>query len=220
VPKTIAEIAIEAGLMTRATVVKAGKMAEARKLPLVVIMVRELGIDEVALVGALRKQGRVPLIDPGAVSFDLEALRLITRDVSARLRAFPIGLTSEGTSRVLRVAMADPTDETAIAELESLTHCEIETAALPLSAIDELVDKGYNQLATTIVHRGTMFVTGKAKLAPFETDEISVTAQIPLSALQPDVADVEQRVTALVGLLVAKGVITEAELHEALKKQK
>jgi hypothetical protein len=220
VPKTIAEIAIEAGLTTKASAARAGKMAEERKLPLVVVMVRDLGIDEVALVAALRKQTRIPLIDPATISIDVEALRTISRDVCARLRAFPIAMTVDGHSRVLRVAMADPTDTTAIAELESLTHCEIDTAALPLSAIDELVDKGYRQLSTAVVHRGTMFVTGKAKLVPLDNDEISVTAQIPISALQAaGGADVEARLEALIGLLVAKGVITDAELAEAVKKR-
>lgn len=215
--KTIAEIAIEAGLMTKAAAAKAGKMAEERKQPLVAIMVRELGIDEVALVGALRKQTRVPLIDPAAIQVDVEPLRLIARDVCARLRVFPMSLSTEGKARILRVAMADPTDSTAIAELESLTHCEIETAALPLSAIDELVDKGYRQFSTAVVHRG--FVTGKARVVvPVEGEsEISVTAQIPLSALQPDY---ETRLDALIGLLVAKGLITAAELAEEMKKSK
>jgi hypothetical protein len=219
-PKTIAEIAIEAGLMTKANAARAGKLAEERRQPLVVVMIRELGIDEVALVGALRKQTRVPLLDPAQIHIDTDALRLIARDVCARLRALPIGLTIEGTSRVLKVAMADPTDTTAIAELESLTHCEIDTAALPLSAIDELVDKGYKQISTAVVHRGTMFVTGKAKVVPLDGDEISVTAQIPLSALQASALqpDVESRLEALIGLLVAKGVITDAELADAVKK--
>jgi hypothetical protein len=217
VPKTIAEIAIEAGLTTKASAARAGKLAEERKLPLVVVMVRELGIDEVALVGALRKQTRIPLLDPATISIDVEALRAISRDVCARLRAFPIAMTADGQGRVLRVAMADPTDTTSIAELEALTHCEIDTVALPLSAIDELVDKGYRQLSTAVVHRGTMFVTGKAKLVPLDNDEISVTAQIPISALQPDV---EARLEALVDLLVAKGVITDAELAEAVKKRR
>jgi hypothetical protein len=60
-----------------------------------------------------------------------------------------------------------------------------------------------------------MFVTGKAKLVPLDNDEISVTAQIPISALQ---ADVDARLEALIGLLVAKGVITDAELADAVKK--
>ena len=217
--KTIAEIAIEAGLLTKAAATKAGKMAEERKQPLVVVLVREIGIDEVALVGQLRKQTRVPLLDPADVQIDVEALRLVARDVCARLRVLPIGLATEGTTRVLKLAMADPTDTAAVSEIEHLTHCDIDTAALPLSAIEELVDKGYKQVSTAVVHRGTMFVTGKAKVVPIEgvNDEISVTAQIPLSALQPDLED---RVNALVSLLVSKGVITESELADSVKKLK
>jgi hypothetical protein len=48
-----------------------------------------------------------------------------------------------------------------------------------------------------------------------------VTAQIPLAALQghaPD--DLDAKLAALVSLLVAKGVVTEAELAEALRKGK
>ena len=42
--KTLGEIAIEAGLVNRASAAKAGRMAEERKLPLVVVLVRELGV--------------------------------------------------------------------------------------------------------------------------------------------------------------------------------
>src|SRR5439155_20114786 len=124
--KTLAAIAIEAGLLTKERAVKAGKISEDKKLPLVVVLVRELGIDEVALVGQLRKQTRVPLLDPAEVQIDVEALRLVARDVCARLRVLPTGLTTEGTNKILRVAMADPTDTQAVAELEQLTHCEID----------------------------------------------------------------------------------------------
>ncbi len=222
-PKTLAEIAIEAGLVTKAQASKAGRMADERKLPLVVVLVRDLGVDEVALVGALRKQTRVPLLDPADIQVDPEALRVLARDVCARRRVLPLALSHDGASRVLRLAMADPTDTAAVAEIENLTHCEIEIAVLPLSAIDELLDKKYRQISTAVVHRGTMFVTGKAKVIPLSADgdEISVTAQIPISALRPpDDRETELKLTALVNVLVAKGVLTEAELVEALRKLK
>ena len=55
--------------------------------------------------------------------------------------------------------------------------------------------------------------------------EISETAEIPLAAfhaMDPDAAssDLEAKLSALVSLLVAKGVFTEAELAEALQKPK
>ena len=225
-------------------------MAEQRKQPLVVMLVRELGVDEVALVAVLRKQTRVPLIDPGSIEIDPEALRQVPRDMCARLRVLPLSLTPDGGGKLLRLAMADPTDTSAVAEIEQLTHCEVEVNVLPLSAIDELVDKGYRQVNTAVVSRsgnaGTTFVTSRGRSAetplrpghrakPEAPDqrsglleaeaEISETAEIPLSALHamdPDAAtgDLEAKLSALVGLLVAKGVFTEAELAEALRKPK
>jgi hypothetical protein len=226
VPKTLGEIAIEAGLVNKASASKAGRLADERKLPLVVVLVRELGVDEVALVGALRKQTRVPLIDPGSLQIDPEALRHVPRDVCARLRVLPMSVTRDGSGKLMRIAMADPTDTAAVAEIEQLTHCDVEVNALPLSAIDELVDKGYRQVNTAVVSRagnpGAMAsVTSRGRTPPETESEVSVTAQIPIATLQamaPD--DLETRLTALVNALVAKGVVTEAELAEALRKLK
>jgi hypothetical protein len=228
VPKTLAEIAIEAGLVTKADAQKAGKMAEERKEPLVVMLVREIGVDEVALVGAIRKATRVPLIDPAEIQIDPEALRHVERDACFRLRVMPLGITAEGDVKILRLAMADPTDTSGILEIQSLTQYEIDVSVLPLSAIEELLKKGYRQLTTAVVTRPTghtSFITQKGKIASaadIPESEVSVTAQIPLAALHafggsPD--DLEARFMSLVHLLVAKGVITEAE-GEALRKVK
>lgn len=223
-PKTLGEIAIEAGLVNKASAAKAGRLADERKLPLVVVLVRELGVDEVALVGALRRQTRVPLIDPGSLEIDPEALRQVPRDVCARLRVLPLSMASDGGGKLMRIAMADPTDTAAVAEIEQLTHCDVEVNALPLSAIDELVDKGYRQVNTAVVSRAgspgpRALVTSHGRVPAEAESEVSVTAQMPVAALQaqaPD--DVEARLTALVHVLVAKGVLTEAELAEALRK--
>jgi len=221
-PKTLAEIAIEAGLVNKANAAKAGRLADQQKLPLVVTLIKDLGVDEVALLGAIRKQTRIPLIDPAGIQIESDALRLLARDVCARLRVLPLTLTHEGPNKILRLAMADPTDTAAVAEVEQLTHCEIEICALPLSAIDELVVKGYRQINTSVISRpggGTMFITSKGKLQNVETEsEVSVTAQIPISALQQAVGtdDLEARLSALVQVLTSKGLITEAELAEAL----
>jgi len=226
VPKTLAEIAIEAGLVNKANAAKAGRLADERKQPLVVTLIKELGVDEIALIAAIRKQTRIPLIDPADIQIDPDALRMIARDVCARLRVLPLAVTSDGGAKVLRLAMADPTDTAALAEVEQLTHCEIEVNALPLSAIDELVAKGYRQINTGVINRpggGTMFITSKGKLQNVETEsEVSVTAQIPISALQQAVGtdDLEARLSALVQVLTSKGLITEAELAEALRKPK
>src|SRR5262245_55942398 len=107
-------------------------MAEEQNQPLVVTLIRELGVDEVQLVGAvqpvgsLRKQTRVPLIDPADIQIDAEALRLVPRELCARLRVLPLAIDSAGAAKIMKLAMADPTDEAAIAEVEQLAQCEID----------------------------------------------------------------------------------------------
>ncbi len=225
--KTLAEIAIEAGLVTKAGAAKAGRLSEERQLPLVVILIRDLKVDELALIAALRKQTRVPLLDPGHIEVDPEALRLVPRDSCARLRVLPIGVNLDGKTRVLRVAMADPTDTSAILELEVIANCEIEVTALPLSAIEELVDKGYKQFSTAVTGRPRPYSDSLSRphrmVYPIDgsgdpAHEVSVTAQIPLQALIPAGPDLEQRFAAVCQLLVTKGIVTDAELAEALKK--
>jgi hypothetical protein len=221
--KTLAEIAIEAGLVTKDNAVKAGRIAAQRQEPLVHVLIRELGVDEVALIGALRKQTRVPLIDPADVEVDPDALRAVTRDVCPRLRVLPLQVATDGSAKVLRIAMADPTDASAILELEHITHCEIEVTALPLSAIEELVEKGYKGISTAVVQRPRNLSSLSRKtpiaidVATLSESEVSVTAQIPLDSMKPD-PGLEAKFAALCHLLVAKGLVSEAELLEALKK--
>jgi hypothetical protein len=218
--KTLAEIAIEAGLVTKDSAVKAGRIAATRQEPLVSVLIRELGVDEVALIGALRKQTRVPLIDPADVQVDPEALRMVARDVCQRLRVLPLSVTHDGSTKVLRIAMADPTDTSAILELEQLAGSEIEVTALPLSAVEELVDKGYRHFSTAVVSRSAGVIVRRTRTSPIPEithgpeSEISVTAQIPLLALAAP--DLEARFSALCALLVKKGVISDAELSDAL----
>jgi hypothetical protein len=219
--KTLAEIAIEAGLVTKDQAVKAGRIAATRQQPLIHVLVHELKVDEVALIGALRKQTRVPLIDPGDIEVDPEALRMVSRDVCARLRVLPLSVALDGQTKVLRIAMADPTDTSAILELEQLAACEIEVTALPLSAIEELVEKGYKQFSTAVIsRRDNLFVnrtrTGPIRIHHDAESEISVTAQIPLVSLMGQ--DLEARFNALCQLLLAKGVVSEGELAELIKK--
>jgi hypothetical protein len=216
--KTLAEIAIDARLVDKAGVAKAGKLADERKQPLVVMFVRELGIDEVALIAAIKKQTRVPIIDPAGVRVDPEALRMIPKEACARLRVLPLGMTADLNGKILRLAMADPTDSAAVAEIAHLSHCDVDVSALPLSAIEELVDKGYRQI-NTVITRTTLLGGKVMPILDGGESEVSVTAQIPISALRQVVeTDAEQRLAALVQLLVSKGVITEDELAEALRK--
>jgi hypothetical protein len=234
VQKNLADIAVEAGLVSRSDAARARRIADERGMPLVSALVREIGADELTLVGALRRILRVPLIDPGSVRPDPDALREVPRDVCRRLKVLPIALSADTSGvRVMRLAMADPTDGAAIAEVEHLTTCELDITALPLSAIEELTETGYRGMTTEVVQRarrpfgeGVMTHTpliasiGSIGSGPSDGDDGSDAPEAPATVPHHSIADEADallRVRALVQLLVAKGVFRDDEYEEAVR---
>ncbi|MBP6631171.1 MAG: hypothetical protein KA297_17180 [Kofleriaceae bacterium] len=219
--KTLAEIAIEARLISKSDAARVGRIADQKGLPVIAVLVRELGVDEVALVAAIRRQTRVPLLDPADARPDPEAIRLVAKDVCKRLRVLPLGQAVDPSAssgpaggKVLRLAMADPTDAAAVAELEQLTGYELEITALPLSAVEELIEKGYQGFTTAVVRapRRRFGERVVATTSPHHRALVEKTVEVPLAVPLPSVHDPEQKLDALVRLLVKKGVISEAEL--------
>ena len=208
--RTLSQIAVEAGLVSRADLARAQELADEQRTPLVVVLLRELGVDEVALVGALRRELRVLAIDPRAIRPDTEALRELPRELCRRLRVVPLqvrGGEPGGDDKEIWLAMADPTDHGAIAEVERLTGAVVDVAILPLSAIEDLGERGYKELNTQVVRRSTRVFGEGVRVATR-----------PHRRGEPDPGEppVEARLEALVRLLVDKGVITADEYERAV----
>jgi hypothetical protein len=234
-PKPLAEIAIDAGLVDRDQVARAAAQADATGVPLIVALVRGQGLDELALVAAVRRQMRVPLSDPAHVQLDPDALREIPRDVCRRLRVLPLSVAVYNRGpRLLRVAMADPTDPVAIAEIEHISGCRIEVTLMPLSAIEEMVEKGYRAFVTEVMQRvpAGPAKTGKPRsgfeLSPATTpralvgrggdlDEDGAPATMPFHRLSEE-AHITLRHQALLDLLVEKNLISEDEYEERVRQ--
>ncbi|HRC56184.1 MAG: hypothetical protein IPI49_17715 [Myxococcales bacterium] len=235
-PKTLAEIAIDGGLVTKADAARAGRLAETRSQALIVVLVRELAVDEVALIAALHRQMRVTVLDPREIHVEPDALREVPKDACERLHILPLSVGTDPTGvRMLTVAMADPTDTSAIAELEQITGCEIEVTALLFSAVEEWVTKAYKGLTTAVMKApqrsgNRLFVTSKLSttavhrmmesLPSLSSDgEISETVRIAVRGGSPGSdGDGELRLAALIRALVAKGLVTEEELEAQVQE--
>jgi Type II secretion system (T2SS), protein E, N-terminal domain len=210
VPKTLSLIAVEAGLVSRADLARAEDLADEQRVPLVVVLVREFGLDEVALVGALRRELRVLAIDPRAIRPDTDALRELPREVCRRLRVVPLqvrGGDPGGDDKEIWLAMADPTDHGAIAEVERHTGAVVDVAVLPLSAIEDLGERGYQELNTQVVRRSSRVFGGEVSVSTKPHQRVDGEALGPVS--------VEVKVEALVRVLIDKGVIT-ADDYDAM----
>jgi Type II secretion system (T2SS), protein E, N-terminal domain len=222
-PKSLAQIAVDAGLLSRADVARAQEVANERSLPLVVVVVREFGVDEIALVAAFRRELRILMIDPKAVTPDLEAFRQVPRELCRKHRVAPLEIRG-GPGRddkELWLAMADPTDTAAIAAIEQATGALVDVALLPLSAIDELIEQGDKQ-STKVVRRagkpfgGRAVVVTRPHARALTDDSVESTATMRLKITEQ--ADTATKLAALVKLLVAKGVIGQDEYDDAIRE--
>ncbi|HUQ02298.1 MAG TPA: hypothetical protein VM261_07355 [Kofleriaceae bacterium] len=224
-PKTLAQIAVDAGLLSRADVGRAEQLADEKRVPLVAALVREMGVDEVALVGAFRRELRLLSVDPRAVKPETDALREVSRDLCKRLCVVPLRVSGPPEDdKEIWLAMADPTDMGAVAEVERVTGGIVDPALLPLSAIDELIDRGYKELNTQVVKRAkagkvfgenvTVHTKPHARVDGDDTQDHSRT--VPFHQIA-DEADVATRVAALVNVLIDKGVIDEADYEAAIR---
>lgn len=238
--KRLAEIVIDAKLASREQVVRAARLAEERRIPLIAALVRQEGMDELALVAAIRRQVRVPLLDPALVELDPEALRELPQDACTRLGVMPIAVSSyDADTRTLQLAMADPTDAVAVAEVEHITGCQIEGHLMPLSAIEELVQKSYRSFVTEVMRREPDQATQPIPSALVQAQDtrrvqapqIEDATGDPQAALEPsearpttvpfhriaDEASLELRHGALLELLMQKNLVTEAEYEEQIR---
>jgi hypothetical protein len=193
----------------------------------------------------MKKALHLPLLDAASAMVDPETIRELSSEVATRLRALPMSAALEGNRKVLRVAMADPTDLVALAELEEFANCDLELCLLPLSVLEEMIDRVYRAYSTAVVQRPSaraqefvdnIFVTkgrrrktGAMVSSGFDENEISVTAQVPLVSLASlaggDVdltapasswRDLDLRFRGLYRALIIKGVITASDVVEAM----
>ena len=220
-PKRLAEIVIDAGLAGREQVIEAAHAADEHRLPLVAALVHHGSVDELALVAAIKRQVRIAMIDPALARHDPEAMREIPQEVCRRLRIMPLAVSLYDTgTRVLRLAMADPTDAIAIAEVEHITGCQVESALMPLSAVEEMVETGYRSFITEVMRRKPPAPAEAAAVAkaaaPAPADEPVQPSTVPFHRVS-DEASLEVRHRALLELLLEKRVFDEQEYEEHIR---
>jgi len=220
VPKPLAEIVIEEGLVSRETLDRAAQHSDENGIPLVAALIREFKLDEVGVVAAIRRHVRVPMLDPKTAIPEPEAIREIPRDVCQRLRVVPLSVAVyDDGPKLLRLAMADPTDTVTVAEVEHVSGCSVEPELMTLSAIEELVETAYRHSVTEVMKRNRKpFGEGVVKQVggPGEPASGDSPGTVPYHRVS-DEAELSIRVEALVTLLLEKGVISDDEFEEQVR---
>jgi type II secretion system (T2SS) protein E len=203
--KTLADVVAAEGLLAGPRLAAAVERSRLAGEPLVVGLVELDHLDEHELAAALSRHLELPLAElaPGDDP-EADALRQVSHELARAHRALPLALEVTAEGRVLRVAMADPSDAEAIAELEAQTGCRLEPVVATLAAVDDALARAYHGLVTAVMRRD-----GLGQIAPLNTDPYhNLEEQAPL----------EVRHRALVDLLVRKGVIAAEDYWDELRK--
>ncbi len=222
--RTLAEIVVEEKLAEPAQLDAAERRARRTGEPLIVALVELEQIGDVALLAALARHLRLPIFD-GATDAEPEALREVSHELARRRRLLPVGLEiGRDGARTLKLAMADPTDRDAIAEVEISTGARVEPLLMALGAVDDAIARNYRGIVTAIM---TATAPAPAKRRPFGGDLHIATPALttesggfgtePFHRIE-DEAPVALRVRALVELLVSKGLITEEEYWASIRR--
>jgi MshEN domain len=174
-------------------------------VPLVVAATRSGVLAEAALAEALARRLQLPRFVPDGAFVEVDAVREVAYDLAEARCLLPIGLDRSGGRAVLRVAMADPLDAEAIEEIESSSGCQVEALVATPSEIGPAVQRYYRGVTTKLIHRPHGRAGGEdPSTQPHHRIE--------------DEAPVEARHRALLGLLIEKGLISEEEYIEAIKR--
>jgi hypothetical protein len=211
VGKQLADLLLEESLLDEDGLQAARRIARREGVPLVVAATQEGRVEEAALAEALERRLKLPRVELGDAFVELDAVREVPHALAEERRLMPLALERAGGRRVLRVAMADPLDAQSIEEIESQSGCRVDPVIATPSEIEKAVARHYRGVTTKLIPRGA--AAGGAP--PAREREESVTQ--PHHRIE-DGAPAELRVRALLAALIEKGVITDDEYLEALRK--
>lgn len=236
----LARIAVEERLATSDGLAAAEAHARTSGERLVVALVEIAGVADVAICSALA--GWLKLVPIGHLDPEPEAIRELGQEAAHRLRALPMSVEVPiDGPRLLRVAMADPTDEEALDEIESATGCRVDPVLARLSVLDDALTRAYRAFVTQVMPRtpsATVPVPEKPPSAvpPASSDrrppfggDLSVStphlgtgtggpATAPFRRIDDD-APLEVRLSALLAVLEAKGLIGIDEYLAEVRRQ-
>jgi hypothetical protein len=221
VRKSLAEIVVEEGLIDEGRLQAAEKQARRSGEPLIVTLVELERTSDTALATALSRHLRLTIVEATEEAVEPEALREVAHELARRRRVLPLTLDvpAEG-QRVLRLAMADPTDRDAIAEVEISTGCRVVPALSTLTSVEKALAKAYRGFVTEVMPRSEArkpFGADLTMATPAGRQASASSGTQPFHRLE-DEAQVEVRHRALVELLQQKGLITAEEYLSEIRK--
>ncbi len=240
--KRLGEILKEAGIINEAQLQAALQHQRTWRQRLGTALVAKGFLTEEMLMRVLGSTLKLPIVDISHIRVSPDVIKLVPARLAEKFDFVPIAVESKGGGRrTLIVAMADPLNLDAIDQIKFVTGMNVRTVLSTITGIAEAMRKYYGAAVSgsaplhargtadrrmTIVHQGDERDV-EAPTDPGADDEPTAddlpsfarrkTRKMTTTrAAELDGAAVGAELKALVTVLLRKGVITKAELREAL----
>jgi hypothetical protein len=197
---TLAEVLVQSGLLSQSQITQVQNIASRLGSPFVALLLDQQMTSPAMLYSILCQAVDLPVLESNA-EIETTALRLVHEQQANRYRLLPFAI-EDGT---MHVAMADPLDAQVIEELEYSTGYRIQPVIGRADKIAELSRTHYNRVITRVIKR-----LPTQNINPLET-QLDIAPQ----SIDPTV---EERIEALVSLLVKKGAFEQQEYDELLQE--
>ncbi|MCS6856399.1 MAG: hypothetical protein NZM37_01685 [Sandaracinaceae bacterium] len=150
-------------------------------------------------------------LDKGAL--DPAALQCLPPSVARATLSIPVLL--EEKQRTLQVAFANPLDRSSIDTVRQATGLEIRPLVAPLSAVRRAIEREYGAMEETT--KRIEKCRTRTPLGNESADELGSSATYPLIRYQSSTT-LEERLEALIDVLVTKGIFSQEEFFDALQR--
>lgn len=141
----LGDILIEAGVITKEQLKKALEVQKKKGLKLGETLIELDYTTEVEIANALHRQLNYDYVILSERRIDKDIIKLVGEDILRKYSVMPFEF-KQGFPNILRVAMSNPLDFTAIDDLAIITNLQIEPAVATTQDIAAAIDKYYGNL--------------------------------------------------------------------------
>lgn len=236
--KKLGEILVQAGAITPKQLKEALEDQRRYGGRLGDILLDRRYIDERSFLVALSQQLKIPAIDFAKSTIPEAVIHIVSQEIQEKSLVFPIGIKHAAGGNVLILSMADPTDVEIQDRIRFLTGHRVE----PVLALESVIREAIREYWYRQEGKGSYRYTAPANISEVEhnvkeppiEDRIAGERVIdfdedtrgPRAAntimAEPESGPIKAKpsreLLALLRLLAKKGVITEEEFLEELKK--
>ncbi len=191
------------------------------------ILVNIKTISEDRLLAALRYHLGIPVIDMDKITVNEDIIRLMTKELAKKHKAIPIKIQEVDKKKSLFVAMSDPLDLNAIADIEFKTGLKIQTVLCSEGDILMSLERYYGVDQSDVAVEDSDEIVRKTPTEETKEEfrlikeaskflQKKVGQELDIDSYYSTLSKERELIRAMIKILIKKGIITPDDLKGEL----